>query len=171
YMCNQGNRNKGTVKLFSDQKGLRFITPNDDGDDIFIYQSAIRSDGFRSLVNGEAPEFDVEPGNACCTKAVNATSPDGAPFKEGSLYGGGGGDVEVGDKVVMKMVTAVASSMAVLWYGGDGTYTGSGGKCGGGGGGGGGGGCYKCGESGHLERECSQSWEDGHIHHLDYIPL
>ncbi|WMV13764.1 hypothetical protein MTR67_007149 [Solanum verrucosum] len=58
----RGNRNKGTVKLFSDQKGLRFITPNDDGDDIFIYQSAIRSGGFRSLVDGEATEFDVEPG-------------------------------------------------------------------------------------------------------------
>uniref|UniRef100_M1DE27 Cold shock domain protein 1 n=1 Tax=Solanum tuberosum TaxID=4113 RepID=M1DE27_SOLTU len=87
-----------------------------------------------NLVDGKAAEFDVEPGNACCTKAVNDTGPDGAPLKEGSLDGGGGG---------------VAGGMAVLWYGGDGTYSGSGGKCGGGGGGGGGGGCYKCGESGH----------------------
>ncbi|WMV13768.1 hypothetical protein MTR67_007153 [Solanum verrucosum] len=50
------------VKLFNDQKGLCFITPNDGVDEIFINQSAIRSDGFRSLVDGEVADFDMEPG-------------------------------------------------------------------------------------------------------------
>ncbi|WMV08032.1 hypothetical protein MTR67_001417 [Solanum verrucosum] len=94
-MCNQGYRNTGTVKWFSDQKGFSFISPDDD--DLVTKRVSvsllIRSEGFRTLVDDGAVEFDVEPGNVGCTKVINDTGPDGAPIKGGSRDDrGGGGD-------------------------------------------------------------------------------
>lgn len=49
----------GTVKWFNGEKGYGFITPNDGGDDVFVHQSVIKSNGYRSLSEGESVEFDV----------------------------------------------------------------------------------------------------------------
>jgi len=50
---------KGTVKMFNKEKGFGFITA-EDGQDIFFHYSAITMDGYKSAVEGEAVEFDVE---------------------------------------------------------------------------------------------------------------
>ncbi|KAL3515012.1 hypothetical protein ACH5RR_021914 [Cinchona calisaya] len=144
---------KGHVKWFNDQKGFGFITPDDGGEDLFVHHSGIKGGGggagFRSLGEGEAVEFDVEQGGDGRTKAVNVTGPDGGPVQGGSRGGGGGGYNGGGGGGGRSR-------------GGGGGYGGGGGGYGGGGGGyGGGSGCFKCGESGHLARDCYQGGGGG----------
>jgi len=53
---------QGTVKWFNDAKGFGFISRQAGGGDIFVHFSAIRSNGFRSLQEGQAVEFSVTKG-------------------------------------------------------------------------------------------------------------
>ena len=52
---------KGTVKWFNDAKGFGFIT-REGAPDVFVHHTAIMMDGFRSLAEGEAVEFDIVEG-------------------------------------------------------------------------------------------------------------
>ena len=63
--------NKGTVKWFNTQKGYGFIS-DEQGNDIFVHFSGIKSDGFKSLEEGQAVEFDVIDG-AKGPQATNVT--------------------------------------------------------------------------------------------------
>ncbi len=53
---------KGTVKWFNDSKGFGFISPADSSADVFVHFSAIQSEGFRSLQEGQAVTYVMENG-------------------------------------------------------------------------------------------------------------
>ena len=52
---------EGTVKWFNDTKGYGFLQ-SDDGQDVFVHQSEIQMDGFRSLNEGDRVEFELSQG-------------------------------------------------------------------------------------------------------------
>ncbi len=53
---------KGTVKWFNEKKGFGFIE-QESGDDVFVHFSAITSDGFKTLSEGDTVQFEVEESN------------------------------------------------------------------------------------------------------------
>lgn len=59
----------GTVKWFNNSKGYGFIS-RDGGEDVFVHHSAIQSEGFRTLEEGQRVEFTVERG----PKGLQATN-------------------------------------------------------------------------------------------------
>lgn len=52
----------GTVKWFNNDKGFGFLSPSDGGKDVFVHFRSIKSDGFKSLVEGQQVQFTVEQG-------------------------------------------------------------------------------------------------------------
>ncbi len=65
--------NNGTVKWFNSEKGFGFI-PNDNGSaDVFVHFSAIVSDGYKSLNEGDKVTFDTEqdPKDSRKLRAIN----------------------------------------------------------------------------------------------------
>jgi Cold shock proteins len=58
---------KGTVKWFNNAKGYGFIT-REDGEDVFVHFKSIVGEGYKSLKQGEAVQFEVEQG----TKGLQA---------------------------------------------------------------------------------------------------
>lgn len=61
----------GIVKWFSNKKGYGFIEQN-DGPDVFVHYTGIKSDGFKSLNEGDKVTFEIEDGDKG-PAAVNVT--------------------------------------------------------------------------------------------------
>jgi CspA family cold shock protein len=57
-----GVRITGTVKWFNDAKGFGFINRDDKGKDVFVHFSAIKTEGFKSLAEGNKVSFTVIEG-------------------------------------------------------------------------------------------------------------
>eukprot|EP00568_Trieres_chinensis_P003077 CAMPEP_0183291564 /NCGR_PEP_ID=MMETSP0160_2-20130417/933_1 /TAXON_ID=2839 ORGANISM="Odontella Sinensis, Strain Grunow 1884" /NCGR_SAMPLE_ID=MMETSP0160_2 /ASSEMBLY_ACC=CAM_ASM_000250 /LENGTH=129 /DNA_ID=CAMNT_0025452387 /DNA_START=213 /DNA_END=602 /DNA_ORIENTATION=+ len=80
----------GVVKWFNTEKGFGFIVPDEGGSDIFVHQTAIKKDGFRSLADGEPVQYELEvDANTGKSKAIDVTGPggkdvQGAPFPRNS---------------------------------------------------------------------------------------
>ncbi len=60
----------GKVKWFNDNKGFGFITPDDGSGDLFVHHTSIDTEGFRTLSDDQAVEFEVGEGQKgpCATK-------------------------------------------------------------------------------------------------------
>ncbi|WP_163907440.1 transcription antiterminator/RNA stability regulator CspE [Proteus mirabilis] len=56
------NTMTGTVKWFDEGKGFGFITPKDGSKDVFVHYSAIQSDDFKTLAEGQEVSFTMENG-------------------------------------------------------------------------------------------------------------
>ena len=60
----------GTIRWFSDEKGFGFITPDDQGKDLFVHHTGIAGNGSKSLAEGAKVGYDAEVG----PKRPNATN-------------------------------------------------------------------------------------------------
>ena len=66
-----GERITGTVKWFNPAKGYGFITRDDGGKDVFVHFSAIQTQGFRTLDEGQKVTFEVTTGQNGKLQASN----------------------------------------------------------------------------------------------------
>ena len=53
---------KGKVKWFNEKKGFGFVTPDDGSADLFVHHSNIVGEGFRTLYEGQAVDYEVSQG-------------------------------------------------------------------------------------------------------------
>jgi len=72
---------QGECKWFNSKKGFGFITPKDGSEEVFVHQSAIVAEGFRSLAEKEPVEYELAKDDSGRPKAVNVTGPSGANVK------------------------------------------------------------------------------------------
>ena len=61
----------GKVKWFNESKGWGFIEPDEGGDDIFVHYSAIASEGFKTLKEGQKVEYELKEGKDGKQQASN----------------------------------------------------------------------------------------------------
>ncbi|MBA0747370.1 hypothetical protein Gogos_004286 [Gossypium gossypioides] len=162
----------GTVKWFSARRGFGFITPDDGGDDLFVHQTSILSQGFRTLSDDQPVEFSLDLGEDGRAKAVDVTplprSRRGGGRGRGGRggyrrggYGGDGACYNCGKMGHLPRDCYQDDGGITRYSGGRGDDVGSK-RYGRGGGGSGrgegraGGQCFICGEEGHLARDCSE---------------
>mmetsp|Transcript_40175 Transcript_40175/g.83672 ORF Transcript_40175/g.83672 Transcript_40175/m.83672 type:complete len:283 (-) Transcript_40175:298-1146(-) len=102
-MAQFSTKQNGTCKWFDVKKGFGFIAPDDGTADVFVHQTVIHAQGFRSLAEGEPVEYETEVDERGRHNARNVTGPQGAFVQgaprpqfeqrggQGAGFGGGGG--------------------------------------------------------------------------------
>ncbi|KAK6150677.1 hypothetical protein DH2020_015609 [Rehmannia glutinosa] len=142
------SRSKGVVTKFNDQKGYGFIQPDEGGEDLFVHQTAIKSDGYRTLREGQVVEFTIIL-DGDKTKATDVTAPGGGPVdltpRRGNNSNSRGGGYGFGDR---------RNDGNGVWAYGEECPSGARG-------GSGGGACFTCGEPGHMARDCMRGGSGG----------
>jgi len=65
--------NNGTVKWFNSEKGFGFVSNDDGGEDVFVHFSAIQSEGYKTLDEGQKVTFEIEqdPRDSRKLRAIN----------------------------------------------------------------------------------------------------
>lgn len=61
-VCKEKHVATGKVKWFNEKKGFGFIVPDDASEDVFVHHSKIAAEGFRTLNEGQAVEYEVAQG-------------------------------------------------------------------------------------------------------------
>jgi cold-shock DNA-binding domain protein len=76
YLTEVPRMSQGTVKWFNSEKGYGFIANDEGGEDVFVHYSAIQSDGYKSLKEGQKVSFETEadPKNPNKLRAVNVSA-------------------------------------------------------------------------------------------------
>ncbi|MGA4980262.1 cold-shock protein [Streptomyces cinereoruber] len=64
---------QGTVKWFNGEKGFGFISPDEDGPEVFVHYSAISGSGFRNLEENQRVQYEVQQGQRG-PQAANVTA-------------------------------------------------------------------------------------------------
>jgi len=85
-------RDTGTVKWFSSEKGFGFIK-REDGSDVFVHHSGITGNGFKTLNEGERVEFEIlqEPKGLKAYNVVRLDAPEGGDEQQPQFSRGSGG--------------------------------------------------------------------------------
>ena len=134
-------RKTGECKWFNSKKGFGFISPSDGSEDVFVHQSAIHAEGFRSLAEKEPVEYETAVDENGRLKALNVTGPGGAhvkgapkpAYRSYNRYGddaGGGADgsAPAGDRPPRRGGFGGARGGGYSGGGGRGGYGGGGGR-------------------------------------------
>ncbi len=66
----------GKVKWFNEQKGWGFIAPDDGSEDVFVHFSALTGEGFKTLKEGDAVSYELQPGKNGKQQAANVKRED-----------------------------------------------------------------------------------------------
>ncbi|XP_074381778.1 cold shock protein 1-like [Apium graveolens] len=135
-MAQEYSKFHGVVLRFDYQKGFGFIKPDNEADDLFVHQSDINSDGFRTLRKNQSVEFfvEVDP-RANKAKAVDVTVIKNSPVKNvrnGSVSRGG-----VRGKAIECYNCGKYGHFGRDCYATDA--------------------CYNCGFNGHFARDCTNA--------------
>jgi len=67
------SKKTGQVKWFNESKGFGFIEQNDGGKDVFVHFSAIMTDGFKTLAEGQRVEYTIQD-SPCGPAAANVVA-------------------------------------------------------------------------------------------------
>ncbi|KAI5056121.1 hypothetical protein GOP47_0029642 [Adiantum capillus-veneris] len=133
-------KRKGKVKWFNSSKGYGFVTPEDGSistEDVFVHQTAIYAQGFRSLQQGEEVEYVAEEGDDGRWRAVEVKGPKGVYVQGAARYGSRGGRGRgVSATSAAAPASAAAASASTIRFPRFGGV------------------CYNCGLVGHMSRDC-----------------